>query len=229
VSPFTTKDWKDDPDASTPITAAALEDMETRLAAYTDAQIAASRLHGMDAADAGMLTWNYDSAVAASVSPPVAGTMYLMRIPAREAVSWAKMVVVVSTGGTGATPLANCFMGLFDMAGQRRGVSADQSGAWATGGTKAPALTPDSGQSLTISAADQWAYGAFVVGQQATTNVQMFRSGSSASPGGLLQTGSTSPPARFLSKTGFAAGLPTSIDFTTCSVSSFLWWMGVSA
>src|SRR4051812_30091952 len=34
--PFTPKDWKDSPDPSTPITAVALEDMETRLAAYTD-------------------------------------------------------------------------------------------------------------------------------------------------------------------------------------------------
>jgi hypothetical protein len=34
--PFTVKDWKDSPDSSTPISAVALEDMETRLSAYTD-------------------------------------------------------------------------------------------------------------------------------------------------------------------------------------------------
>ncbi len=34
---FTPKDWKDSPDTSTPLTAAALEDLETRLATYTDA------------------------------------------------------------------------------------------------------------------------------------------------------------------------------------------------
>lgn len=33
---FTPKDWRDSPDLSTPITAAALEDMETRLSAYSD-------------------------------------------------------------------------------------------------------------------------------------------------------------------------------------------------
>jgi hypothetical protein len=33
---YTPKDWRDAPDTSTPITAAALEDMETRLAAYSD-------------------------------------------------------------------------------------------------------------------------------------------------------------------------------------------------
>lgn len=35
---FTPKDWKDYPDTTTPITAAALEDMETRLSAYVDAK-----------------------------------------------------------------------------------------------------------------------------------------------------------------------------------------------
>jgi len=242
--PFTVKDWKDDPDHSTPITAAALEDMETRLAAYTDTQdatkqdaataatdteVAAARYHGTDAADVGLLAWAYDAATATAASVPVAATAYWVRLPAREAFAWNRIVMAISTAGTGATPLANCFMGLYDMTGQRRGVSADQASAWATGGAKAATLTADSGQSLTISPADQWAYAAFVVGQQSTTNLQFFRSGSSAAPGQLLQTNATTPPARFLSKAGFAAGLPTSIDYTTCSVTSFLWWMGAGA
>ena len=42
MSPVVTKDWKDDPDHTTPITAAALEDMETRLGAYTDTTVTAS-------------------------------------------------------------------------------------------------------------------------------------------------------------------------------------------
>jgi hypothetical protein len=33
---FSIKDWKDDPDTSTPLSAAGLEDLETRLSAYTD-------------------------------------------------------------------------------------------------------------------------------------------------------------------------------------------------
>lgn len=36
---FTPKDWKDDPDHTTPITAAALEDLESRVAGYTDSEI----------------------------------------------------------------------------------------------------------------------------------------------------------------------------------------------
>lgn len=39
--PFTPKDWKNYPDTSTPINEAALEDMERRLSAYTDATVAA--------------------------------------------------------------------------------------------------------------------------------------------------------------------------------------------
>lgn len=37
---FAVKDWKDFPDTSTPLNAVALEDMESRLGAYTDAQVA---------------------------------------------------------------------------------------------------------------------------------------------------------------------------------------------
>lgn len=39
--PFTPKDWRDAPDVTTPITAAALEDIEIRLAAYTDTRATA--------------------------------------------------------------------------------------------------------------------------------------------------------------------------------------------
>ncbi len=38
--PFPTKDWKNAPSAETPLTAEALEDLEARLAAYTDAAVA---------------------------------------------------------------------------------------------------------------------------------------------------------------------------------------------
>jgi hypothetical protein len=39
---FSVKDWKDDPDHTTPLTAAAIEDLETRLSTYTDDQDAAT-------------------------------------------------------------------------------------------------------------------------------------------------------------------------------------------
>jgi len=90
------------------------------------------------------------------------------------------------------------------------------------------ALTVDAGQSLTVNKSDGYAYAAFVVGTQSTTNLQIFRSGSSAGPGQLLLTASTTPPARFLAKTGFATGLPTTIAYNTCSVSSFLFWIGLN-
>jgi hypothetical protein len=38
--PFEPRDWKDAPSEETPITAAALEDMETRLSDYTDEEVA---------------------------------------------------------------------------------------------------------------------------------------------------------------------------------------------
>ena len=38
--PFTPKDWRDHPDTSTPLTAAAIEDLETRVTDYTDDEVA---------------------------------------------------------------------------------------------------------------------------------------------------------------------------------------------
>lgn len=48
---FTPKDWKDYPDTTTPITAAAIEDLETRLSAYTDGQRPGLTVTANDAAD----------------------------------------------------------------------------------------------------------------------------------------------------------------------------------
>jgi hypothetical protein len=44
---FTPKDWKDNPDTSTPLSADALEDMEARLAAYRDAALMPARSQGL--------------------------------------------------------------------------------------------------------------------------------------------------------------------------------------
>ena len=38
--PFTPKDWRDHPDVTTPLSAAAMEDLETRLSGYTDSATA---------------------------------------------------------------------------------------------------------------------------------------------------------------------------------------------
>ena len=211
-------------DARTPTAHTHPQSDVTGLAASLDQ----TRPHTTEPTDVGLATWTYDPAAATSASAPVAGTAYFIRIPIRETITVSNVVFVISTPGTGATPLANCYAALFDAAGNRRGVSADQSIPWASGTAKAMALTVDAGQSLTVNKSDGYAYAAFVVGTQSTTNLQIFRSGSSAGPGQLLLTASTTPPARFLAKTGFATGLPTTIAYNTCSVSSFLFWMGFS-
>lgn len=60
---FTPKDWRDDPDATTPLSAAALENLETRLSDYTDTTVTA---HTGDTSAA-------HAASAVSVSPAVGG------------------------------------------------------------------------------------------------------------------------------------------------------------
>lgn len=74
--PFTTKDWRDSPDLTTPITAAALEDMETRLAAYTDNYL--MKALSADVAGADSLAAQPWFPVAGGVTV-LANTTYLMR------------------------------------------------------------------------------------------------------------------------------------------------------
>lgn len=44
MTSFPVKDWRDDPDTTTPLSATALEDMETRLGDYIDASVSAAEL-----------------------------------------------------------------------------------------------------------------------------------------------------------------------------------------
>lgn len=96
MSPFTTKDWQDGPSTATPITAAALENLETRVTDYTDDEIAAflagqigrvltlstpillaSATYVSDAYEA-LPDWFYDQNVSASVTgTSQAGTLAL--------------------------------------------------------------------------------------------------------------------------------------------------------
>jgi len=82
--PFTPKDWKDLPDVTTPLSAAALEDMETRLAAYTDTRVdaeAATRASANTAQDS-VIESNYWSVLTNS-QDYTRGQMQYMLAPYR--------------------------------------------------------------------------------------------------------------------------------------------------
>jgi len=91
------------------------------------------------ARDTGVLAWTYDPAETAGTTSPASGTIQLARINVRAAISVTNVTVICAAGGTTLTAGQN-FVGLFNSAGNQVGISADQSAAWASGGTKTAAL-----------------------------------------------------------------------------------------
>ena len=65
---FTAKDWKDYPNTTTPLNAAAVEDLETRLSGYTDSEISThtadtTSVHGITDTSALVTSSNVDDIV----------------------------------------------------------------------------------------------------------------------------------------------------------------------
>lgn len=107
---------------------------------------------------------------------PVADRNYFTKVWVPATVTIAELCVRLEQGGSGTTALAACTLALFDKAGVRRGISADQSAAWATGGDKFAALTADVGQNLTIAGGpDEYCFLSLRIGTQATTPATVCR------------------------------------------------------
>jgi hypothetical protein len=151
--------------------------------------------------------WAYDPVIAGlGTATPAAGVLQLCRIDIGpdQAVFATNICVVVSTAGTGATALANCFVGLYDSAGNfiANSGSADQSTPWATAGAKVIAMT-----ATQLLQTNKSYYVGMVIGTQSTTNVAFSAAGSagannvglvnSTARNGTILTGQTSLPASF--------------------------------
>lgn len=168
-----------------------------------------------------LLAWNFDPMLASSTAANTgAGQRGYYKVPIHEDMTVTAAGIYVATGGTGATALANCFLGLYDASGTRLGVSADQSTAWATVGFKSAALTADAAGSLNLSGGpDSYVYVGEIVGTMSTTAVGFARnvSGSSGIPNlnlsgaslraGVNGSGQTTLPATF-TPSGLAGALP---------------------
>jgi hypothetical protein len=89
-----------------------------------------------------------DPVTATTAFASLSGQPIYTKIPVRVAsVNFATVRLIIAAAGTGATSLANCFVGVYSSTGTRLGVSADQSVAWATTGEKAIAIVADEGKS----------------------------------------------------------------------------------
>jgi hypothetical protein len=84
--------------------------------------------------DAGYIGWSFDSVLigTAGTALPVAGVLYLIKIPLRGLLPLSNIDLYLEAGGTGLT--AGCFTGAYSSAGVLISTSADQHSAWGAAG-----------------------------------------------------------------------------------------------
>lgn len=104
---------------------------------------AANHVHPADAwvvGDAGLLAMNMDPMIAANTGLMIAGTVYLMRVNIRAAITATNIIVGLTTSGSGAS--TGTFVGVYNSSGTLLSGSSDQATPLtAAAGTKTMALT----------------------------------------------------------------------------------------
>lgn len=185
----------------------------------------ANEMSGLGPAFNALLGWTYDPVVARNIQvAPTAGISSYAKVWVPAACTIANAWITVRIAGTGAQPLVNCYLGVFNAAGTRLGVSADQSAAWATTGVKSASIILDGGQSLAI-AAGSYVYVGLLVGTQSTNQVSISRAGADA-PNAVL---TAAQGYRFgTSPTGGQTALPASFVVSALNAGFNDFFMAVS-
>jgi poly(3-hydroxybutyrate) depolymerase len=157
----------------------------------------------------GFLAWTGDPSNAGSSTAVTAGVLYLSKIQLIAPATIASINVHVSTAGTSLT---NCFLALYNSAGVRQAVSANQSTAWQTGGTSDVAMvTPYD------AAAGTYYVGILVGGG---TPPAFARAANSTVSNAGLSAGSY----RFSTSGTSQTAAPSSVTLASTSASSTAYW-----
>lgn len=90
--------------------------------------------------DRGLIAWSWDPHLQPGNGNPATGVLNLTRIQVRAPVTITNVVASVAVAGVTLTAGQN-FAALYDSAGNRVGVTADQTAAWGSAGNKTMALT----------------------------------------------------------------------------------------
>lgn len=178
--------------------------------------------------DQGLITWTYDPNMAGHVtaqsSGGVAGRVTLVKIPIREQITWSSIWFGLS-GVDAAATLSNCYLGVYDSAGNRVAVTADISSSLMSGATaKSVALvTP-------FTAAPGNYFIAMLLGGTWTTNSLTFKA---SGAGVSVNAGLTAPNLRYSNMLSSQTSLPSSLTLSgqLTTIINTGWasqWYGVS-
>lgn len=181
-------------------------------------------------ADAGWLGWAYDGALIGGSFASASGTIYLVRVNIRQAMSVTNVILYLGTVGATLTA-GDSFAGLYAgqtagafTAGQRIGVSVDQAASWSTGGNANSYLTiPLSGGPFSLPAGIGWAWAAMC--STGTTPPSWGRN-SNTNPA-AANTGLAAASARYATN-GSGTSLPSTITPSSNVLLQQALWAGIS-
>ncbi len=182
-----------------------------------DARITVLESCGPVASNQGWLSWNFDPANGQSGSVLVAGTVYMLRIEVRVSTTITNLGTAVTSAGSGLTVGQN-FAGLYNSAGTRLGVTADQTTPWSSTSYKSMALTVP--QAVTP--------GTYYVAllSNGTTPPTILRNGSQST--GAINANLTAVDYRWSTGPTAQTTLPASITMASRTISGLTFWTAVN-
>jgi hypothetical protein len=185
-----------------------------------DARITDLEAAGGNAVDLlGFVATNYDPALAPGGTVLGSNPVYMMRLDIPEDTTVNAVVIGVVTAGSGLTADRN-WAGLYDAAGTRLGVSADQTTAWASTGEKVMSLMSP----VAVTAGTYYA----AILCNASTPISPLRGVSLSALATLFNHGLTGATARWTIGPTGQATLPATVDMAARSLSGNTIWVGLT-
>lgn len=167
------------------------------------------------ASDQGLLAWTYDVSAGLNSTILTAGVLNLARIVLRQGATVSNLLMDVATAGSGLTAAQN-FGALYDAAGNRVGITADQSASWTSTGLKTMALTVPY-----VAAAGQYLIAMLSNG---TTPPTLQRGAGLAS----VNAGTAGATLRYATQGAGLTTPPASFSPASMASNAIAWWMAVS-
>lgn len=164
--------------------------------------------------DQGFISWTEAPGLINNSGTLVSGTVTLGQVAVRDATTANRLFLRVTAAGVGLTAGQN-FVGLYNNAGTRIAVSADQSAAWTATGMMSPAFTAPIG----ISAGKYWLA---VLANGATP--PSLRCGNQGGDGNAGLTGAT---LRYATAAVAQTSLPASFVPAALVAQLNAWWLGL--
>ncbi len=170
--------------------------------------------------DHGMLNWSADPQNVVASASPAAGSVRMVKLPSLPLqYTITNLHCYIATAGVSLTA-GQCFAGLYDAAGTRVGVTADQSANWTSSNVKTMALTAPYVAAANASLWVALLFNGTSVGFGTVASVSGFAD--------MFNANLTTSTARFTIGPAGQTTLPASVTMASRTFSSQSQWVAVS-